>query len=232
MSNQNYNSRIYSEKEIKDIEKKILLLGNNAKYDAITYLNIRLLTTILVFILVLYSVKASYIYAPILSFIYYHLFNYLVFTKKIKERGKKLDREALNFFEILTLTLESGRNLENALEITVFNVDSEISNEFKKALFEIKFGKSLLEALEDMKKRIPSETINNIILNITQTNIFGNSILDTMYNQIDFLRDKQILEIKEQINKIPNKISIVSVVFVVPLILLLVLGPFLIEFLV
>ena len=53
-----------------------------------------------------------------------------------------------------------------------------------------------------------------------------------MYNQIDFLRDKQILEIKEQINKIPNKISIVSVVFVVPLILLLVLGPFLIEILV
>ena len=47
-----------------------------------------------------------------------------------------------------------------------------------------------------MKSRIPSETINNIILNITQTDVFGNSILETMYNQIDFLRDKQILEIK------------------------------------
>ena len=82
-----------------------------------------------------------------------------------------------------------------------------------------------------MKKRIPSETINNIILNITQTNVFGNSILETMYNQIDFLRDKQILEIKGQINKIPNKISIISVLFMVPLILLLVLGPVVINFL-
>ncbi len=80
-----------------------------------------------------------------------------------------------------------------------------------------------------MKSRIPSETINNIILNITQTDVFGNSILETMYNQIDFLRDKQILEIKGQINKIPNKISIISVIFIVPLILLLVLGPFIIE---
>ncbi len=93
---------------------------------------------------------------------------------------------------------------------------------FKKALFEVKFGKSLLEALEDMKKRIPSETINNILLNITQTNIFGNSIIDTMNQQIEFLREKQILEIKGAINKIPNKVSILSVIFVVPLILLLV----------
>lgn len=101
----------------------------------------------------------------------------------------------------------------------------------KKTLFEMKFGKSLMEALEDMKKRIPSENINNIILNIVQTNIFGNSILDTMYNQVEFLRDKQILAIKEKINKIPNKVSIVSVIFIVPLILLLLLGPFIINFL-
>ena len=82
-----------------------------------------------------------------------------------------------------------------------------------------------------MKKRIPSEIVNNIILNIVQTSIFGNSILDTMYNQIEFLREKQILAIKEKINMIPNKVSIVSVIFIVPLILILLLGPFLIEFL-
>ena len=110
--------------------------------------------------------------------------------------------------------------------MSVFNVNSELSNEFKKALFEVKFGKSLIEALEDMKKRIPSETINNIILNITQTDLFGNSILDTMYNQIDFLREKQVLEIKGQINKIPNKISIISVLFIIPLISLIILKEY------
>ena len=63
-----------------------------------------------------------------------------------------------------------------------------------------------------------------------QTNYFGNSIIDTMNNQVDYLREKQILDIKGQINKIPNKISIVSVLFIVPLILLLVLGPYIINF--
>ena len=41
--------------------------------------------------------------------------------------------------------------------------------------------------------------------------------------------EKQILEIKGKINKIPNKVSIISVVFIVPLIMVLILGPYLIE---
>ena len=223
--------KIYRKKDIRRIQDKLNLLGDQKKFTPEKYLNIRFFTTILIFICTLYIADLGYIVAPIVAILYYYGFYYLTLLKPIKDRGKKLDREALHFFEILTLTLESGRNLENSLEITVCNVDSELSNEFKKALFETKFGKTLIEALEDMKSRIPSETINNIILNITQTDVFGNSILETMYNQIDFLRDKQILEIKGQINKIPNKISIISVLFIVPLILLLVLGPVLLQFL-
>lgn len=221
--------KIYREKDINRIEQKLMLLGDKKMQDPVHYMNMRILTTILVFFLVLYISSLGYIIAPVVALIYYYGYYYITLEKPIRERGKKLDREALHFFEILTLTLESGRNLENSLEITVFNVESELSEEFKKTLFETKFSKTLIEALEDMKNRIPSETINNIILNITQTDVFGNSILETMYNQIDFLRDKQILEIKGQINKIPNKISMISVVFIVPLILLLVLGPFIIE---
>ncbi len=229
--NHNFTRRIYSEQEIAKVESQLLLLGDDVKYDAITYMNIRVLTSILVFILSLSIIRLGYLFAPLITIFYYYLFGYMTLIRPRKIRIQKLDREALHFFEILTLTLESGKNLESALEMTVFNVDSEISSEFKKTLFEIKFGKSLMEALEDMKKRIPSETINNIILNITQTSVFGNSIIDTMYNQIDFLRDKQILAIKGEMAKIPNKISIISVLFVVPLILLLILGPFVINLL-
>lgn len=223
--------KLFREKDIEKIDEKIKMLGSWVKFDALTFIFLRLVTTLLVLLLFTYILSVGYIFAPFVAIVYYYLFYYVLIESKIKKRIKKLDKEALDFFEILTLTLESGRNLENALEITCFNIDSELSNEFKKTLFEMKFGKSLVEALDDMKKRIPSESINNIILNITQTSIFGSSILDTMYNQIEFLRDKQILEIKEQINKIPNKISIISVIFVLPIILLLILGPIFINFL-
>lgn len=227
--NNKFIKKIYREHEIKRINAKITSL-RNYPFDEISFLNIRLITTLILFFITLLIFKAGYITSPIISLIYYYLFEYIFLDTLINKRIKKLDREALTFFEILTLSLESGRNLEKALEITVQNVNSELSEEFKKTLFEVKFGKSLIEALEDTKKRIPSETINNIILNITQTNIFGNSIIDTMYSQIEFLREKQVLGVREQINKLPNKISIVSVLFIVPMILLIVLGPFIINF--
>lgn len=222
--------KIYREKDMQKIERKIDMLGDHTKFDAITFTNIRIISSLIVFFVILYITTIGYFFAPLFTVIYYYLFEIVLLDIPLKKRIRKLDHEALYFFEILTLTLESGRNLEHALETSVFNVDSEISNEFKKTLFEMKFGKTLMESLEDMKRRIPSETINNIILNITQTSVFGNSIIETMYNQIEFLREKQILDIKGQINKIPNKVSIISVLFVVPLILLLVLGPFLISF--
>jgi len=230
MKNKNIITKIYRESEVKRVNEKIMML-NNYPLNEIKFLNIRLITSLIIFFITLLIFKTGYILSPIIALVYYYLFEYIFLDTFIQNRIKKLDREALTFFEILTLTLESGRDLEKALEITVLNVNSELSEEFKKTLFEVKFGKSLLEALNDTKKRIPSETINNIILNITQTNIFGNKIIDTMYSQIEFLRDKQVLSIREQINKLPNKISIISVIFIVPIILLIVLGPFLITFL-
>ena len=47
------------------------------------------------------------------------------------------------------------------------------------------FGKSLSEALYDMQERIPSDTINNVILSLTQSNLYGNSIIDNLYFTVD-----------------------------------------------
>lgn len=234
MNNSNRNRfirKIYREKDIVLIEEKLNMLGDGKCFNAISFMNIRLITSIILFLFILYNYSLGYILAPIITACYYYAFYYVFITRNLQIRTSKLDKEALYFFEILTLTLESGKNLENAIEVTVANVKSELSREFEKTLYEMKFGKSLVESLQDMKKRIPSETVNNIILSITQTNVFGNSIVETMYSQVQFLRDKQILEIRGQIAKIPNKISMVSVIFIVPLILMLILGPLLISFL-
>lgn len=227
--NKEFVKKIYRKKDYDKIDEKIVSLGETAIFDTLTFCNVRLFSSIVLFFVIMYTTKEGYITAPFITIVYYYLFYYIFITRPINKRTFKLDYEALHFFEILTLTLESGKNLEQAIRITCANVDSTLSREFKKSLFELNFGKPLMDSLNDMRKRIPSETINNIILNITQTHIFGNSILETMYNQIEFLREKQILRIKGQINKIPNKVSIVSVMFIVPLILVLILGPYLIE---
>ncbi len=223
--------KIYSKETIDKYQKRINLLGLKNSYNAIKFLNMRLLTSVILFLVLLYIFDLGYIIAPIVVFIYFNILPKIVIESKINKRIEVLDNDAMYFFEVLTLSLETGRNLKTALEITSYSIDSELAFEFRESLKEMKYGKSLNEVLENLKLRIPSDTINNIILNISQSNIFGNSIIETLYNQIDYIRDKQILEAKALISKIPLKVSVISVIFFVPLILLLILSPIIIEFL-
>ncbi len=227
----NFAYKIYSEETIKKYQKKIDLLGYKDTYDAVIFLNMRLLSTVIIFFMLLYIFELGYIIAPVISVLYFYYLPKIVIDKKVSARSELLDNDAMYFFEVLTLSLETGRNLKVALEITANSIDSELSDEFKVALREIRYGKSLNEALENLKLRIPSDTINNIILNISQSNIFGNSIIETMYNQIDYIRDRQILNAKALISKIPVKVSVISVIFFIPLIALLILSPIIIQFL-
>ena len=228
--NKSFITRIYRKKSIKKMDDKIHLFGICKKFSTEYFMNFRLFTSVLLFIITFLFFNHGALLSPIITVLWYLSVNYFMIDKPLKKREKKLDNEAYYYFEVLTLALESGRNLENAIKMACKYIDSEISLEFKETLNQVNFGKSLTESLSIMNTRIPSLTINNIILNMEQSNLFGNSIIDTMYNQLDFLKDKQVMEIKSQINKIPNKISIISVIFFIPLILLIILGPLLVSF--
>ncbi len=221
---------IYNGETVKRWDKKIKMLGVNNRIPTITFLNLRLFTSIIVFFVILYVVDLGYIVAPLGTLLYYYLIGKILIDDRISKRSKKLESEAMYFFEVLTLSLETGRNLEEAIVVTINNVDSELSLEFKEALRQVKYGKSLTEAMGDMQADIPSDTINNIILSLMQADMYGNSIISSLYNQIDYLREKRKLEVKAEIAKVPIKISIVSVLFFVPLILLIILAPVLLNY--
>ena len=224
--------RIYPKRTLARIEAKVKLLGEKNYASPIVLLNIRVFISLVIFVVILLISNIGYILAPVLAILFYYLSEKILLDYPIKRRAKTLEKEALFFFEVLLLTLESGRNLTHAINMTASNIDSQLSLEFKKTLTEVRFGKSINEALTDMKSRIPSETINNAILNMIESNMFGNSIVDSMANQIDYLRQKQMLDIKAEINKLPTKVSILSVIFFVPIMILIILAPVLIDYLI
>ena len=222
--------RIYTKGSIEKINKKINLLGSNKNTDTISFLNFRLITSIIIFFLSLFIFEDyGYLLAPTLTICYYYLIYYFCIEYRIKKRCKLIEDDAVTFFEVLTLAVESGNDLSHAIEITSNNVQSELSNEFKKTINEIKYSKTLNEALKCMRDRIPSDNVNNIILNISEASLFGGNIIDTLHNQIDFLTEKRIQYVKGEINKLPMKISILSVLFFIPIIMLLILAPVLIN---
>ena len=231
MEKSSFIYKIYPKSVIKKLESKITLLGDDCKVTAKKFLYERLLGSIIIFIGLIIISKHSYITAPLFTILYYIAFTYIVIDYPIKVRKAKLEHESIFFFEILQLTLEGGRTLSQALDITSSNIDGELSKEFRKTLDEVKLGKSMVESLKDMKYRIPSSEINNTILNITESSIFGSNIIASLNSQLEYIRHKELMEVKGKIAKLPIKISVISVVLFVPLILLVILSPVLIEFL-
>ena len=230
MKNDIFIKRIMSRKEINRVDKKIIMLGPNTNLETYHYLNLKFITLFFTFILLLFG-KLGFFIAPIVVFALYFLYDYVFLTIPIKKRANILEHDAIFFFEVLALTLQSENNLKLCLETASNAIDSEMSSEIKETLKEMQLGKSLTEALEDLRLRIPSKTVNNVILNLIETSEYGNSIIDALNNQIEYITDKRILAIKGQINKMPTKISVVSVLIFIPLVLLLILGPVFITYL-
>ena len=223
--------KIYSQNYVNKIISRVKLLGSKSNIDPYDLLISRLVSSIILFCICLYCFEHGYLIAPIGVVIYYNLFNEMFLNSKIDKRNKELEKSAMHFFEVLTLSLETGRNLAEAIDVTVNNVDGILSDEFRESIREVSFGKSLSEALYDMQERIPSDTINNVILSLTQSNVYGNSIIENLYTQVDYLREKRKMEVKGKIGKVPVLISVISVLFFVPLLLILILGPVLLEYL-
>ena len=222
------HSGIYRKKTIKKLNKKFKLLG--IETNSIKFMNYRILSSLIIFVLLMIFSNKGYILGPLFAILVYISFE-CILNYKINKRRELLNYDAIFYFQVLSLTLESGKNLQGGLELTCNGVNNSLSSEFKKTLHEVSLGKSLSDAINDMKERIPSEEVNTVLLNITQSALFGNNIIDSLNNQIDYLRDKKLLDIKGKINKMPVKISVISVIFIVPIILLIVLGPVVINFL-
>ena len=74
--------KIYREKDIKNIQEKLDMLGNT-KWNAIKFMNYRLLSTIIFAFFIIVFTKIGYIFMVFLVGLYYFLFYYVFITRQI-----------------------------------------------------------------------------------------------------------------------------------------------------
>ena len=212
---------IINNKLYKKIEKKINLANLRVKPMAFIY--IRLIVTVLVFLVVLLSNKYGYIMAPIIAISLYLLFEYICLDRVIIERMELLEKNALEFFPIFNIVFKNGKSVKNAIEKTIEIVDNDLSNEFKIVLSNVDLGKSLDESLLEMNKRIPSIMVNNIITDLTESNRLGNNINDSINLQLDLINEKGKKDYLTDLRIIPFRIIIIFITFVMLLLILLII---------
>lgn len=220
--------KIYSKKTLQKLENKIKMLGSRRNFGVEKFLLVRLIFSFMILALSFLSFR-DILLSLVITVLYYISFVYII-DYYLDKRKKELESDALLFFEVLVLALESGKDLVSSLEITTDSIHSSLSLEFKQVLYEIKYGKSLKEAFISLRKRLPSDTLNNVILNMINSYSSGGNLVSGLNEQVEYIRSIKKMELKEKINRLPIQISVISVIFVVPMILLLILGPVVLEY--
>lgn len=209
------NSRSY-----KRISKKMKYAGMIINPSIFIYM--RLSSSFILFIFLLLFSSYGYLIGPIVTIIYYYFIEYVILDIQIGKRKKELEKDCLEYFPILLLCLRGNNNIKKAISLTNEQVQNSLSKEFERVLKEVKIGKSLDETLTLMKDRIPSTFIINIIVNLIEANRMGNSISESIQDQLDYINDKKKKRIIKYHRIMPFKVAIVSIIFVFSMLFLLI----------
>lgn len=193
------------------ISRKLQLMGLHLNYKVFGYM--RLVSTIILFIGLLFLSPYGYIVAPICALIYYFLLEYIILDLGIKRRKRLLESQANSFFRTFLLLLKSGRGIKNSLILTTSVLDNELSYEFRKELGNIKNGKTLEEGLSSLTLRIPSLIINNIITSVIEASHYGNNVLESILLQLEYIKEIEEKRVLRSYRVVPYKAALLSLMF-------------------
>ena len=193
------------------ISRKLQLMGLHLNYKVFGYM--RLVSTIILFIGLLFLSPYGYIVAPICALIYYFLLEYIILDWGIKRRKRLLESQANSFFRTFLLLLKSGRGIKNSLILTTSVLDNELSYEFRKELGNIKNGKTLEEGLSSLTLRIPSLIINNIITSVIEASRYGNNVLESILLQLEYIKEIEEKRVLRSYRVVPYKAALLSLMF-------------------
>lgn len=193
------------------ISRKLQLMGLHLNYKVFGCM--RLVSTIILFIGLLFLSPYGYIVAPICALIYYFLLEYIILDLGIKRRKRLLESQANSFFRTFLLLLKSGRGIKNSLILTTSVLDNELSYEFRKELGNIKNGKTLEEGLSSLTLRIPSLIINNIITSVIEASRYGNNVLESILLQLEYIKEIEEKRVLRSYRVVPYKAALLSLMF-------------------
>ncbi|MBE3574052.1 MAG: type II secretion system F family protein [Firmicutes bacterium] len=131
--------------------------------------------------------------------------------------------------DLLTIAVEAGQPFEQALQRVVQRTPGPLAAEFEGVFQQIQLGQSRAEALRQMMTRMRLPALRSLLLILIQADQLGTSIGSILRVLADQLREKQAQMAEEGALKIPVKLMFPLVLFIFPALLLLLLGPALLQ---
>ncbi len=163
-----------------------------------------------------------------LLFVFYFCFFFFLIDlvlQIMKERREKIfTREVPYFIDLFILTLRTGMNIQQALWCTTGN-KSLLARTIRHQMEELNFGRSLNEIFEDLEHDVQNEEFQHFLRSVRQSQTLGVSLAYTLEVQSQLIRTKRQQRAEELSRTAAVKISLPLVLFIFPALLIIYIGP-------
>ena len=223
-------SRMTSASSTDTAEKRLAMAGNPGELKLTDWMGVKMLVAIStgVILFLLFALVGSIGPGIMLALIGVGI-GYLVpefwLGGKIKARQKLILRMIPDTLDLLTISVRAGLGFDAALAKVVEKLPGPLTDEFRRALAEVRVGKARRDALRDMIPRTNVQPLSNFIGAIIQAETLGVSISKVLQVQSEQLRIERRQRAEEQAAKAPIKMLFPLVGCIFPSLFIVILGP-------
>jgi tight adherence protein C len=223
--------RLTSASSADTVEKRLAMAGNPGDLKLTDWMGVKILaaivTGVLLFLLIglLTTSVVPAIMLGLVGFFIGYLLPEFWLGNKIKARQKVILRMIPDTLDLLTISVRAGLGFDAALAKVVEKLPGPLSEEFRRALAEVRAGKTRRAALRDMVPRTNVPPLSNFIGAIIQAEQLGVSISKVLQVQSEQLRIERRQRAEETAARAPIKMLFPLVGCIFPSLFIVILGP-------
>ncbi|MBZ5685187.1 MAG: type II secretion system F family protein [Acidobacteriia bacterium] len=155
-----------------------------------------------------------------------------ILKRMIRERQNRIRLGLPDALDLTVICVEAGLALDQALMRVgqdLHHAHPDLSDEFHFVNLEMRAGKPRAEALRNLVDRTGVDDIRSLVGTLIQTDRFGTSVAQALRVHSDSLRTERRQRAEEQAAKTTIKMVPPLVIFVLPSIIFVTIGPAVIE---
>ncbi|MEP3442947.1 type II secretion system F family protein [Sulfitobacter sp.] len=157
----------------------------------------------------------------------YYLPKYWI-TRRVAARKEEIEGGFPDALDMMLVCVEAGQSLDQCIVRVARELRASyaaLADEFEVVAQEMKAGKDKVNVLNDMGTRCGVQDVSSFVTVLVQSAAFGTSIADALRVYAAEMRDKRVMRAEEAANKLPTKMTLATMMFTVPPLLIILVGP-------
>lgn len=143
-------------------------------------------------------------------------------------RRFKVQHEVPLFIHLLVLLFESGLSTRQALASIVREsggVLPQLGGEFDLALRQVEAGGEMGETLKSLCDMLEVEDLTTVLGVLRQVDRYGGELREPLLETLQVIEERRGFELREKVNQLSGRMTVVMVLFFFPALLIFVAGP-------